>query len=297
MIQDSQCNRVFFSALLRERCPKAFRGLTRVLDMYNVPWSLLEGTKDIWCRDYMPVQVSPNRFAGYTYRPDYLLRYKKYIGTITDGIDVCKKLGYCVDDMFSGIVLDGGNVVKAGDFVIMTGKVLEENPDYSIEPLTNAIESLFDTRLVVVPWDTAEEFGHADGICRYLGQKRILMTNYAQFDARMAARFKRALEKHFDKIEELHFDVPSVHKYSWGYINWLQTEQVLIIPKFGIPEDEQALAQISALTPDYAGRIEQVDAGDLVIHGGCFNCCSWTICDAECDDLPFKMNYDRPLGA
>lgn len=81
-------------------------------------------------------------------------------------------------------------------------------------------------------------------IGRYLGQERILMTNYAQFDVRMAVRFKRALEKHFDKIEELHFDVPSVHKYSWAYINWLQTEQVLIIPKFGIPEDEQALAQI-----------------------------------------------------
>lgn len=287
MIQDSHCNRVFFSTLLGERCPETFRGLTKVLDMYNVPWSLLEGTKDIWCRDYMPVQVYPYRFAGYTYRPDYLLRSKKDIGTITDGIAVCKKLGYYVDDMFSGIVLDGGNVVKAGDFAIMTGKVLEENQDYSIEPLAYSLERMFDTRLAIVPWDTAEEFGHADGICRYLGQQRILMTNYAQFDARMAGRFKRALEKHFCKIEELHFDVPSVHKYSWAYINWLQTEQVLIIPKFDIPEDEQALAQISILMPEYAGRIEQVDAGDLVIHGGCFNCCSWTIYDAEYDDLPF----------
>lgn len=105
-------------------------------------------------------------------------------------------------------------MVKAGDFAIMTSKVLEENPDYTVEPLAYSIERLFDTRLVIVPWDTAEEFGHADGICRYLGRKRILMTNYAQFGVRMAARFKRALEKHFDKIEELHFEVPSVHKYS-----------------------------------------------------------------------------------
>lgn len=47
MIQDNQCNRVFFSSLLRERCPIAFRGLTEVLDKYDVPWSLLEGTNDI----------------------------------------------------------------------------------------------------------------------------------------------------------------------------------------------------------------------------------------------------------
>lgn len=72
MIQDNQCNRVFFSALLRERCPIAFRGLTEVLNKYDVPWSLLEGTNDIWCRDYMPLQVRPNRFVAYNYNPDYL---------------------------------------------------------------------------------------------------------------------------------------------------------------------------------------------------------------------------------
>ena len=70
MIQDNQCNRVFFSALFRERCPIAFRGLTEVLDRYEVPWSLLEGTNDIWCRDYMPIQVLPNQFLGYDYHPD-----------------------------------------------------------------------------------------------------------------------------------------------------------------------------------------------------------------------------------
>ncbi len=59
MIQDSECNRVFFSALLRERCPIAYKGLTETLDKYNVPWSLLEGTNDIWCRDYMPIRKPP----------------------------------------------------------------------------------------------------------------------------------------------------------------------------------------------------------------------------------------------
>ena len=76
------------------------------------------------------------------------------------------------------------------------------------------------------------------------------------------------------------------HKYSWAYINWLQTEQVLILPKFGIEEDEQAFEQISKLMLEYAGRIEMVDASDLVIHGGCFNCCSWTIKEEPCYDLP-----------
>ena len=49
-------NRVYFSALLPEVCPVTYNGLVEILDRYGVPHSLLEGTKDIWCRDYMPIQ-------------------------------------------------------------------------------------------------------------------------------------------------------------------------------------------------------------------------------------------------
>lgn len=103
----------------------------------------------------------------------------------------------------------------------------------------------------------------------------------------MAERFRNTLKPSFKRVEELTFNTHrNPHKHSWAYINWLQTEQVLILPKFGIEEDEQALEQISLLMPEYDGRIEMVDASDLVIHGGCFNCCSWTIREEPCGDLP-----------
>lgn len=51
MIPESLCNRVYFSALLPEVCPVTYKGLADVLDRYGVPFSLLKGTKDIWCRD------------------------------------------------------------------------------------------------------------------------------------------------------------------------------------------------------------------------------------------------------
>ena len=57
MIPDSLCNRVYFSALLSEVCPVTYRGLIEVLNKYDVPHSLLQGTRDIWCRDYMPQHV------------------------------------------------------------------------------------------------------------------------------------------------------------------------------------------------------------------------------------------------
>ena len=166
MIQDNQCNRVFFSALFRERCPIAFRGLTEVLDRYEVPWSLLEGTNDIWCRDYMPIQVLPNQFLGYDYHPDYLLRNAKDKATITDGNEICRKLGYACSNMLGTIKIDGGNVVKASGRAIMTSKIFEENPGVNLSDFIRCIEAALGASLVVLPWDSNEEFGHSDGICR-----------------------------------------------------------------------------------------------------------------------------------
>lgn len=166
MIQDNQCNRVFFSALFRERCPIAFRGLTEVLDRYEVPWSLLEGTNDIWCRDYMPIQVLPNQFLGYDYHPDYLLRNANDKATITDGNEICRKLGYACSNMLGTIKIDGGNIVKASGRAIMTSKIFEENPGANLSDFIRCIETALGARLVVLPWDSNEEFGHSDGICR-----------------------------------------------------------------------------------------------------------------------------------
>lgn len=286
MIQDNECNRVFFSSLLRERCPNAFQGLTMVLNKYDVPWSLLEGTNDIWCRDYMPLQVLPNRFVEYKYNPDYLRHRAKDRATITDGNAICEGLGYSCDRYLRLFTLDGGNIVKADGRVIMTSKIFEENSGDDLAMVIRNLQQTLGARLVILPWDANEEFGHSDGICRYIGRDRILMTNYADFDKGMAQRFRRILQAYFKRVEELSFTTHRTHKYSWAYINWLQTKQVLIIPKFEIHEDKQAFEQISKLMPDYAGRIEMVDARDLVIHGGCFNCCSWTIKDDLCEDLP-----------
>ena len=58
MIPESLCYRVYFSALLPEVCPVTYKGLADALDRYGVPFSLLKGTKDIWCRDYMPLHFS-----------------------------------------------------------------------------------------------------------------------------------------------------------------------------------------------------------------------------------------------
>lgn len=278
MLTDSLNNTVYFSALLPEVAPKTYQGLVETLNRYDVPFHLLEGTKDIWCRDYMPLQIFGDTFSLFGYNPDYLRESRWYRATISENLSVSRTV-QCIRHLTDnrGILVDGGNVVYYGSKVVMTAKVFEENPSIPVRDLVKHLEDTLGARIIFVPWDTDEIYGHSDGILRIIDQDTVLMTNYAQIDPIMAKRFRNCLSPHFERVIELKYDVKKLHRYSWAYINWLQTDKVLIVPGFNTPEDVQALEQIGNALPEYRGRIEMVDATDLVSHGGGLNCASWTI--------------------
>ena len=128
MISDFNCHRVYLSAKMATLCPITFKGLTEVLSKHNILWSVLEETKDIWCRDFMPIQIDVNSYASYRYHPDYLLKSAKYRKMITDGSVIGNSLGLNLVNDLEHIIIDGGNIVKCDDKIIMTGKIFEENP-------------------------------------------------------------------------------------------------------------------------------------------------------------------------
>lgn len=286
MIPDCYCNRVYFSDRLPETSPITYQGLTDILDRYRVPHSLLNGTKDIWCRDYMPIQVLPNHFVAFGYRPDYLLDSRAHRESISDGLEVARLNGIGGVADSRGIIVDGGNTVHGGGKVIMTSKVFEENPGLRTVELSHLLEGTMGAKLIVLPWDPDEIYGHTDGILRVIDEDTVLMTDYSQLDPEMAARYRKCLKPHFKRILELHYDVERLNPLSWAYINWLQTDRVLILPRFGIPEDAQAFAQIERARPQYRGRMESVDARDLVRYEGCLNCASWTVREEPDRSLP-----------
>lgn len=267
---------IYFSDLFPKKCPKTYRGLVEVLDRYEVEHRLLKGTRDIWCRDYMPIEVYPGHFVAWGYNPDYL-QTEKLRQTITDGKMVAERnLGIDICDR-QYILVDGGNVVRDYGKMIMTSKVFEENPHIPVEHLARDLKDTMGAHLTVIPRDRFECYGHADGMVRILNENTVLMTNYSQIDPDLATRIRRRLEPSFKNIRELHYNVERPSKHNWAYINWLKTDKVLILPKFNIPEDEQALKQVKRLIPKYKDRIEMVDATDLIGFGGCLNCISWDV--------------------
>lgn len=276
MIPDDQCNVVCFSSWLKSDYPDVYEGLTGILDRHHVAYGIIPGTNDVWCRDYMPLQLDKERFLCYTYRPDYLLKKPTDKQYITDSLKVCRDMRLKV--RASSLVIDGGNVVKIGDKVIMTEKVFVENPALSKEELRKELERQMECEIIFIPWDRVEKYGHADGILKPISDTAILMTNYHDFDKSYADEVIKRLSSRF-KIEMLSYKVPKMVPESWSYINFLTVDHLIVLPALGIEEDEQALEQVRMYYPDYA--IEQLNISDLVKDGGGLNCVSWCWLDPE----------------
>ena len=271
---DSISRAVFFSDLLPQKCPILYKSITNELGKENIHYGLLKNTKDIWCRDYMPIQTDSNRFVLYKYQPDYL-QTPYYKRTITD-----VKAIESIENILNGqvveldLVLDGGNVVKCGNKVVMTEKVYYENKDKSRIQIRSLLEKAFQRDVIFIPWDKEEILGHSDGVIHYIGDNRILITNYYDYDVDYYNQFKGILDKYFEVIT-LSYNVKQKHQRSWAYINFLTIGNVLLVPQLGIPEDKQALQQISNTLPN--SKVIGVPALEAVRRGGALNCISWNV--------------------
>jgi agmatine deiminase len=279
MITDAQTDFVYFSELLKDKHSNFVNELTKILNRYGYEPKFLKNTNDIWCRDYMPVQVSENKFIEYRYDPDYLLdkkgrRLKTYPDIVCDSLNL--------KTIKSDLILDGGNVIKWIDKVILTDKIIPENsPKYLKAALIDKLKELFEVNeIILIPWYPKEEFGHADGMIRFIDGERVLVDGYYQKSKPdFWKKFKAVLTRHNLKPEELKFNVHAHSSKNWGYINFLQMKDLLLIPKFGVDEDEQALEQFKEFFPEYAknGKIAQIDASEIIKGGGVLNCISWNI--------------------
>ena len=272
MITYFETNKVYFAkGMTTIRYVEAEKCLLALLHNKNVKWDFLPRTSSplhIWARDYMPIQVNKDKFVRFCYNPDYLQNspeYKPKTSAILSG------LGLQVLD--SDIILDGGNVISCGDKVIMTDKIIRENPRYSKNELVDTLTKLLEAEIVLIPEDVYEEYGHADGMVRYMGEDRVLLNNYIDFDKSLRMKLLYALKPHFD-IVELHYD--SFTDKSWAYINFLHIGRYIFVPMFEDKLSKMALGQIAEAFPQC--ECHPVGNCDNIIKdGGALNCISWSV--------------------
>jgi agmatine/peptidylarginine deiminase len=278
MISDNQTNKVYFSEILRtdSKFAATCNEITKILDSFEVRYAFLEKTKDIWARDYMPIQVSEDKFVEYRYDPDYLQGIGKERRNIKTYPDiVCDDIS--IKTIKSDIILDGGNVIKSNNCLILTDKIVKENRFLcEKDELIKRLEGIFEVdHVLLIPWDKVSIYGHSDGMLRFIDKNTVLVHEIYESES-----LQKQLSVHGLKWKYLQFDVKLPNEdLNWAYINFLQTKDLILLPKLNIEEDEQAFEQMKKYYPDYArnNRIAQVDMTEIVNEGGALNCISWTI--------------------
>ena len=272
MIIDAETNKVYLAEGIRLYETVA-HNLLLALHNESIETEFLRHTesfKHIWARDYMPIQLGKKQFLQYHYAPDYLKGYEDYIPQYRT---ICRGLRLKLKE--SPLVIDGGNVVKFRNCVVMTDKVLVENKGYTEGHLSKQLEEAFGCEVILIPWDRYEPYGHADGMVRAIGEGYLLLNNYVDFDRGLRQRILSALGSRFI-VEELHYDVPHPSRLNWAYLNFLQVKNSIFVPGLGIKEDGLAVEQIQKHYPSHK-VILIPGCQDLAKEGGALNCISWNV--------------------
>jgi len=284
-------SKVYFSSLLKHYV--CWFELETALNELNIEFDFLEGTKDIWVRDFMPLVSPEGRYITYTYAPDYLRDTPEYT---TDGGKLMPESPLYPRRL--NLVLDGGNIIWEGKQVIFTEKLCLDNRYRCNDFITELVSKLDYCRITILPWDRSEPYGHVDGMARFVDEKSVVMTNYCDFDKNFRQKVFDALSsRNMFKIYELHYDVDKPHKDNWAYINFLQVDDKFILPKLNAPEDEQAKRQIADIYKVPESNIRMVDIHTLLRRGGGLNCISWNAAPKKMQRKLISPNMENAFSS
>ncbi len=252
------------------------RQLEKVLCRAGIGLARLHNTRDIWVRDFMPIQRHDGVLVSYTYNPDYLRC--GYSQLITDWK---KAMPFHSPELVDcGLVLDGGNVLLHGRKAIVTDKIFTENPQLSRRQVESRLRDAFELdKLVTIPVEPGDLFGHADGMAAWVGADRVLMNSYRKIDRQFHRELKSILSNAGLDVVELPYvpdlrpqEIPSA---SGTYTNVLILPGIVLLPTYGIREDEEAARRVGVEFPDH--NIATVRHSSIAREGGSLHCVSWNL--------------------
>jgi agmatine deiminase len=261
---------IYFSSLLKEKHPNTFKEIKKSFEKHNISIKFIDNTKDIWCRDYMPVKVNENRYIQFKYEPDYL---KGYENLKTNPLKLHQQLN--INPIISNLNIDGGNIVKYKSKAIMTDKIFFENPEIEKDKLIEVIKNLLMVKALIIflkqPWDM---FGHTDGLIRFIDEDTVLINDLSLESKTYLDKFYKSLEKYNLNFIQITYPQGFLKKYKWGaYLNYVEIDDVIFIPIYGIKEDDYAIDFFKMIFTNK--KIEPVLMPQIIKEGGALHCISW----------------------
>ena len=276
-IHESKGMTVYLSELLKARYPDTCDSLTQIFEKHRVNYKFLKGTKDIWCRDYMPIQTESGKFIQFKYDPSYLKGNKEWEESRSDVKEVCRVNG--IDAQFSDINLDGGNVLICDGRAILSNRIFSENPNWDKEKLVSELSKLLECEIIIIPAENDDMTGHADGMVRFVNRNTILGNKLADEYKYWREGMEKVIEQFGLKYIDVPFFSPKDPKHPHSaigiYVNYLEVNNLIVLPVFGRDEDKQAVDVLRQAFPDRV--IETIDYTDVAWEGGLLNCTTWVV--------------------
>lgn len=260
---------IYFSALLPVLYPTDAETLFAALAAHDVPYALLDGTRDIWLRDFMPVRTGSGKLVSFRYEPSYLKNDPNLRADFRK--DLAPQLGLPVT--YSHINLDGGNVVfsPSGERVLISDRVFSENPEYPPAALVRELSELLEAEVLIIPSLKSDMTGHADGMTRFLDDRTVLC-NRPLSSCGFEQKVKRSLRDYGLDAVDFPF-VPTGGISAVGcYLNYLETGHTVFLPVFGIEQDAEAEISMRQI---FSKEIVPINIREIAQQGGCLNCISW----------------------
>jgi agmatine deiminase len=274
MITDSQTNFLYLADTLPKNYTNFYQEFEKVLNQHGINFKLLPQTKDVWAVDYMPIQIAQNKFVRFVYNPPYL-QSKLWLKSISDTDAICEQIG--IETIKSNILIEGGNVTRTTDKVIMTDRIFSDNPTYERKQLIKELCELFQVdKLFLIPQQPHDFTGHSDGMVRFIDEQTVIINDYSCEKKEFSSAFEDAIHNTGLDYIKIPYNPSDKYREAIGdYINYLQMDNIVIMPTYGLKEDDEVEKQFEQL---FSGQtILRVDGNEIAKDGGVFNCITWNI--------------------
>jgi len=217
---------------------------------------------DVWLRDNGPttVESGPDAKPVMVVAP-YLpngIPYAK--GDSELPLELARYLG--VPAYRLPLVIEGGNITSDGQGTfVMFDSALYHNPEVTKERLERMLADYFGCqRLILLPMLKEDMTGHIDMVVKFLDVNTVLVAQsdpkyrwYNDFEAiaERLAQTPSATGQNYTVQRVLLADNDNNSLNYWTYVNSLILNHKVIVPVFGVEQDEQALELYRRLMPGY----------------------------------------------
>lgn len=262
---------LYFSSLLKSDPKYSLSAeiLFSVLSNCGEKFTLFDGARDIWARDFMPVKTKSGKYVSFRYEPSYLANDPQLRTNFKTDIAP----HFVLPVTYSNINLDGGNVVfsPSKTKAVITDRVFSENPEYDKNTLLLELEKLLEASLIIIPSLKSDVTGHADGMVRFVDENTVV-ANAPLSPFGFETKVKKALQNHGIEVLDFPYFDSNGDSAVGCYLNFLETEQAIFLPVFSVDTDNKAVQTAKHI---FHKAIIPVNINEIAADGGLLNCISW----------------------